>query len=200
MGLYKHLTGTLQKEYSGEGSKDYNYAAIYREKVFRQRNADSAVIRLERPSNIARARSLGYKAKQGFIIALSRIRKGSGMHRRPVRGRKPKRMGVTKLTRRAPRQAMAERRAGVKFPNCEVLNSYWVGEDGLNTFFEVILVDRASPAVLADSDRRWIASHKHRHRAERGLTSRGKKGRGLKKGRGHEKNFPSQRAHNRTAK
>src|SRR3989338_5485368 len=164
MGLYKHLAGTLQKEYSGEGSKDYNYAALYREKVFRQRNADSAVIRLERSSNIARARSLGYKAKQGFIIALSRIRKGSGLHRRPVRGRKPKRMGVTKLTRRAPRQAMAERRAGVKFPNCEVMNSYWVGEDGKQTYYEVIMVDRTHPSVIADRGLMWVNSPKNTRR------------------------------------
>lgn len=187
-------------EYKRHKSKDYPFAALFRQRVFGQRNREEVVSRLERPSNPPRAHSLGYKAKQGFIVALVRIRKGSGLHRRPVRGRKPKKMGVNKLTRRSPRQSMAERKAGVRFPNCEVLNSYWSGEDGQNTYFEVILVDRSSPSVLADHERRWIASKKHTRRAERGLTSSGKKGRGLHKGKGHEKNFPSQRAHNRTAK
>ena len=200
MSFAKRVSETLQMEYSKAKSADYNYAQLFRDRVFRQRNSESAVIRLERPSNLPRARALGYKAKQGFLVAQVCIRKGSGLHRRPARGRRPKRMGVTKLTRRAPRQAMAERRAGTKFPNCEVMNSYWVGEDGKQTYYEVILVDRAHPSVLADKDRNWIGSHKHTRRAERGLTSRAKKGRGLKKGRGHEKNFPSQRAHDRTAK
>ncbi len=200
MSLSKQVASTLQMEYSKEKSKDYNYAALYRDKVFAQRNWEGAVVRVENPSNLPRAHQLGYKAKQGVFIAQVRIRKGSGMHRRPARGRRPKRMGVSKLTRRAPRRAIAERKAGGKFPNCEVLNSYWVGEDGRNTYFEVILVDRASPSVLADKNLRWVGSNKHTRRAERGLTSAGKKGRGLFKGKGHEKNFPSQRAHNRTAK
>lgn len=200
MSFTKQFTETMEKIYSRDKSKDYNYGQLWRQRVFHQRNSTTAVQRLKKPSNLPRARSLGYKAKPGFVVALVRIRKGSGLHRRPARGRKPRRMGVNKLTRRSSRQAIAERRVGVKFPNCEVLNSYWVGEDGMNTFFEVLLVDTANPSVLSDKERRWIGSHKHKRRAERGLTSAGKKSRGLKKGRGHEKNFPSQRAHNRTAK
>jgi len=143
---------------------------------------------------------LGYKAKHGFIVTLVRIRKGSGMHRRPVRGRRPKRMGVRKLTRRVSRQAMAEKRAGRKHPNAEVLNSYWVGADGKNTYYEVILIDVASPSIRADKDRNKIVFNKHTKRAERGLTSAGRKSRGLKRGKGHEKNYPSIRAKGRKAK
>jgi|SRR3989344_168940 len=200
MSFSKQVTKTLRQEYAKAKSKDYNYSQIFRDKVFHQRNVETAVIRLERPSNLPRARQMGYKAKQGIFVAQVRIRKGSGLHRRAARGRRPKRMGVTKLTRRAPRQAMAERRVGVKFPNCEVLNSYWVGEDGKHTYYEVIMVDRTHPSVIADRGLMWVNSPKNTRRAERGLTSRAKKGRGLKKGRGHEKNFPSQRAHDRTAK
>ncbi len=200
MSFAKQVTNTLQMEYSKSKSKDYNYSALFRDKVFVQRNREAAVIRVERPSNLPRARALGYKAKPGFLIVQVRIRKGSGLHRRPARGRRPKRMGVTKLTRRASKQSIAERRAGEKFPNCEVINSYWIGEDGKNTYFESILIDRSHPSVLADKDRNWVSSPKHTRRAERGLTSSGKKGRGQIKGKGHEKNFPSLRAHNRTAK
>ena len=81
-----------------------------------------------------------------------------------------------------------------------MLNSYWIGKDGKHYFYEVILVDRASPSVLSDSSLKWIAEGVHRHRAERGKTSAGRKSRGLIRKKGHEKNFPSMRANKRRAK
>jgi len=151
---------------------------------------------MSKPTNLARARSLGYKAKKGFVVVRVRVRKGSGLKTRPTKRRKPKRMGRDKLTRKISRQSMAEQKAARKYPNCEVLNSYWVGEDGRNAFFEVILVDRAAPEILADPDIGWIAGQ--RGRAFRGLTSSGKKSRGLRRrGIGAEKIRPSLRAHGR---
>ena len=200
MSFTKQVAETIQSEVHGKKSKDYAYSAIFRQKVEDQRKLGASVTRVEKPSNLPRARGLGYKAKNGFLAVLVRIRKGSGMHVRPVRGRRPKRMGVSKLTRRLSKQTMAEQRAGKKYPNCEVLNSYWVGEDGKRTYYEVLLVDVSAPEVIADRERNWITFKQHSRRADRGLTSSGKKGRGLYKGKGHEKNFPSQRAHKRTAK
>ena len=201
MSLTKQIKATIQQEVKKhKKSTDYPYAELFRKKVPAQRQKKASVIRLERPSNLPRARELGYKAKDGFLIALTRIRKGSGIHKRPVKGRRPKRMGVNKLTRRISKQVMAEQRTGRKFPNCEVLNSYLVGQDGKHTYYEVILVDVSSPSVRTDKERNKIVFNKHTKRAERGLTSAGKKSRGLKKGKGHEKNFPSLRANKRKAK
>ncbi len=201
MSLTKQIKATIQKEVKKDKkSKDYPYAELFRKKVQEQRQTHASVVRIDKPSNLPRARELGYKAKDGFLIALTRIRKGSGMHRRPAKGRRPKRMGVNKLTRRISKQVMAEQRTGRKFPNCEVLNSYWVGQDGTHTYYEVILVDISSPSVRVDKERNKIVFNKHTKRAERGLTSAGKKSRGLKKGKGHEKNFPSLRANSRKAK
>ncbi|HZX19903.1 MAG TPA: 50S ribosomal protein L15e [archaeon] len=201
MSLSKQIKATLQNERKGTKSKDYKYAELFRKNVLEQRQLDAAVIRIEKPSNLPRAHALGYKAKQGYVIALTRVRKGSGLHRRPARGRRPKRMGVKKLTRRTGRKAMGERKAGQKFPNCEVLNSYWVGEDGKSTYYEVILADTASMTVRSDKERNWVVFNKHTNRAERGLTSAGRKSRGLhKKGRGAEKIRPSNRAKGRKAK
>jgi large subunit ribosomal protein L15e len=77
----------------------------------------------------------------------------------------------------------------------EVLNSYWVGSDGRHQYFEVILVDPHHPSVLADPSLSWIADPANRGRAFRGLTSAGKKGRGLRaRGKGAEKVRPSRRA------
>ena len=200
MSFTKQVKKTIQMQMRREKSDDYNYAVMFRDKMQAQRKKSATSVRIDKPSNLPRARALGYKAKQGFIIALTRVRKGSGLHRRPTRGRRPKRMGVNKLTRRISKQSMAEKKAGRKFKNCEVLNSYWVGEDGKHTFYEVILVDTASKSIWADKERNWIVFNKHKKRAERGLTSSGDKGRGLKRGKGHEKNGPSLRAHNRKGK
>jgi len=87
------------------------------------------------------------------------------------------------------------------YPNMEVLNSYWVGEDGMHKYFEVILVDPNHPVIRADPKINWICEPQHRGRAYRGLTSAGKKGRGLMhKGKGAEKLRPSIQAHERKGK
>ncbi len=184
MGAYKYIKETLQSEYKGEKGA-YDYEAVMREKLYRFRSAERAVVRLERPSNIARARELGYKAKKGFIVVRVRVRHGSGAHKRPRSGRRPKRMGVNKLTRNISIQRIAELRASKRYPNCEVLNSYWVGEDGKYEYYEVILVDPNVPEIKADKDINWICSNKHRGRAERGLTSAAKKARRGRRKKGH---------------
>ncbi|MEM4662751.1 MAG: 50S ribosomal protein L15e, partial [Candidatus Diapherotrites archaeon] len=168
------ISQTFRKEYA-EKKGEYNYKVIKKEKLLSYRQAEEAVTRIEKPSNIPRARSLGYKAKKGFIVVRVRVRRGGGAHKRPRSGRRPKRMGVKKLTRNISIQRIAELRASSKYPNCEVLNSYYVGEDGQYKYYEVILVDRNAPEIKADKDINWICSPKHKGRAERGLTSRAKK-------------------------
>ena len=56
------------------------------------------VTRIERPTRIDRARTLGYKAKQGYIVVRTRIRRGGRRKPRPKMGRKPKKMGVKRFT------------------------------------------------------------------------------------------------------
>ena len=46
----------------------------------------------------------------------------------------------TKMTLKKNIQVIAEERVADKYPNTEVLNSYYVGEDGLYKYYEVILV------------------------------------------------------------
>ncbi len=154
---------------------------------------EPAVVRIERPTRLDRARALGYKAKKGIIVVRVRIRRGGRRATRPNKRRKSKRQMVTRLTPKKSLQWIAEERANRKYPNMEVLNSYWVGEDGRYKWFEVILVDRSHPAILSDKDLSWIS--RKRGRVFRGLTSAGRKSRGLRrKGRGAEKVRPSYRA------
>ncbi len=154
---------------------------------------EGAVVRLERPTRLDRARALGYKAKKGIIVVRVRVRRGGRYVRRPNKGRKTKGLVVHRRTPRKSLQWIAEERAARRYPNMEVLNSYWVGEDGKYKWFEVILVDRNHPAIVNDPQLGWISTKKGR--VFRGLTSAGRKSRGLRrKGRGAEKVRPSLRA------
>lgn len=154
-----------------------------------------AILRVEKPTRLDRARKLGYKAKQGFVVARVRVRRGGFRKTRPTAGRRQKRMGVTKIKPAKSLKLIAEERAAKKFPNLEVLNSYWVWEDGRSRWFEVIMVDPNHPVIKSDKDINWICEKVHRGRVFRGLTSAGKEIRGLHhRGRGAEKTRPSRKA------
>jgi large subunit ribosomal protein L15e len=162
---------------------------------------DENYIRVEHPTRLDRARKLGYKAKQGFVVVRGRVRKGSLRKRQIRKGRRAKRRGITKLTTGKSLQRIAEERCAKRYPNLEVLNSYWVGQDGLQEWFEIILVDPHHPVIKADKNINWICAKQHKNRAFRGLTAAGKAGRGLKwKGKGAEKVRPSINAHHRQGK
>jgi large subunit ribosomal protein L15e len=156
---------------------------------------EAAIVRVEHPTRLDRARQLGYKAKQGIVIARIRVRRG-GLRKRAIRGgRRPRRKGILRITMKKSIQRIGEERVATHYPNLEVLNSYWVGSDGKHQYFETILVDPHHPAILADPQLSWIADPANRGRAFRGLTSAGKKGRGLRwQGKGSEKARPSRRA------
>jgi len=157
---------------------------------------EGSVVKVHRPTRIDRARSLGYKAKQGVTVVRVTVRRGGRRASRYVRGRRTARMGVNTKTAGKSIQRIAEERASRKHPNMEVLNSYWVGQDGKQKWYEVILVDPNHPSVKNDPSLNWIAGGSHRGRAERGKTSAGMKGRGMgKRGRGTEKCRPSIRSH-----
>jgi large subunit ribosomal protein L15e len=153
------------------------------------------IFRIEKPTRLDKARKLGYKAKQGFVIVRARVRRGGLRKQRPKAGRRPKRMGVKKFKPAKSLRLIAEERAGKKFLNVEVLNSYWVGEDGRSKWFEIIMVDPHHPAIKSDKDINWICQKQHHRRVFRSLTSAGKKVRSLRrKGRGAEKFRPSKKA------
>jgi large subunit ribosomal protein L15e len=156
---------------------------------------ESTITRIDKPTRLDRARKLGYKAKQGFVMARVRVRRGGMRKQRPRSGRRPKRMGVKKFKPGKSLKLIGEERVGRKFPNLEVLNSYWVGEDGRSKWFEVIMVDPSHPAIKADANINWICEKQHRGRVFRSLTSAGKRVRSLRRrGRGAEKFRPSRKA------
>ena len=184
---YSYVKETFEKHETG-------YQTVHWKRGIEFRKGHS-IERVERPTKIYRARELGYKAKQGYVVVRVRVRKG-GMHKvRPKRGRKPRAMGVSKYTPGKNLRWVAEERAQKKYPNLEVLNSYKVYADGKNWYYEVILVDPHHPVIKSDPKINWICRPANKKRVFRGLTSAGKKARGLrKKGWGSEKTRPSIRA------
>jgi len=153
--------------------------------------------KVDRPTRIDRARSLGYKAKRGFVIVRSRVGKGGRKRPKIKKGRRPKRTGVSRFSAKKSHQQIAEERAARKYTNLEVLNSYWVAEDGNHKWYEIIFVDPDQPEIKQDEDINWICEENNR--VFRGKTSAGKKSRGLHnpKGKGSEKIRPSLRANDR---
>jgi len=187
--------------YMGEAWKDLGNADM--KHIMWQRLVDwrkeGTFVRVDKPLRLDRARTLGYKAKPGFVIVRTKVRRGGLRKHRIKKGRRPKRKGILKITMKKSVQRIAEERTSKRYPNCEVLGSYWVGQDGRHKWFEVMMVDPNNPVIKSDPKLNWICSSKHTNRALRGLTPAGKKGRGLvrTRGMGVEKNRPSLRAHDR---
>jgi len=172
-------------------------------KVLRERmtewRASSVFTKVDKPLRIDKARALGYKDKKGFVIVRVRLIRGGHKRPRPIKGRRSKRLHTRKNLRMSY-QWIAEQRAARKYRNLEVLNSYQIGKDGVHYFYEVILVDPERPEIKNDKTISWITKPGNRGRAFRGLTSAGKKSRGLRT-KSHEiKTRPSLRARGRLGK
>ena len=114
----------------------------------------NALLRVDRPSRIQRARRLGYKAKQGIVVVRMRVGKGNMRKKRPVAGRRPKHLGVVHIKQGISMQRVAERRVLKSFPNMESLGSYYLHKDGRYFWYEVILADPYHPSISHDKEMR----------------------------------------------
>lgn len=191
MGMYKHLAELYKNPIQ-------NLGQLWTQRLIKWRREPS-IVRIDKPTRLDRARSLGYKAKQGYIIARVKLIRGGRQRPRFKGGRKSRAMRRKKIVGKSY-QWVAEERAAKKHPNCEVLNSYHIASDGRHYWFEVILVDREQVSKYKGME--WLAKGKHKGRVFRGKTAAGRKGRGIliHKGKGAEKLRPSLRAHKRLAK
>ncbi|MCK4319159.1 50S ribosomal protein L15e [Candidatus Micrarchaeota archaeon] len=159
MGAYKYI------------KQNFEQTRKERDDIYKQRLVEwrgELVILRVKPTNVTRARELGYKAKQGYVVVRTRIGKGNRRRRKPKGGRKPSKNYLIKSPDMS-HQTIAEQKVNREYPNLEVLNSYWVGEDGRNKFYEVILVDLSI-----------LDLNLGKGRVYRGLSSSGQKGRGLR--------------------
>jgi large subunit ribosomal protein L15e len=168
MSMYKQMKQTFISEYKSRSGP-------YKSNIIKW-NAEAPIMRVVKPTNIARARELGYKAKEGVIVARVRVHGGSKKRKQAGGGRKPSKSGRY-FTMRKSSQAIAEERASRKFSNTVALNSYFIGSSGSEKYFEVILLDKNSSVLKSDDQYSGIISQEGR--AFRGLTSAGKKHRGI---------------------
>eukprot|EP00010_Vexillifera_abyssalis_P007888 CAMPEP_0201545768 /NCGR_PEP_ID=MMETSP0173_2-20130828/2192_1 /ASSEMBLY_ACC=CAM_ASM_000268 /TAXON_ID=218659 /ORGANISM="Vexillifera sp., Strain DIVA3 564/2" /LENGTH=204 /DNA_ID=CAMNT_0047954259 /DNA_START=209 /DNA_END=823 /DNA_ORIENTATION=- len=190
MGAYKYMQEIQRKKQSDL----MRFLLRVRCWEYRQQNR---IVRCTRPSRPDKARRLGYKAKQGYVVYRVRVRRGG--RKRPISKGivygKPTNHGVKYLKAQTNLQSVAEGRAGRRCSNLRVLNSYWVNQDATFKWFEVILVDPQHKVIRKDPRINWVVRPVHKHREMRGLTSAGRKHRGLRrKGRGASKLRPSVRS------
>ena len=164
-----------------------------------QWRAGNAIVVVDKPIRLDKARMLGYKAKKGFLVARVRVKRGGRQRSRHKHGRKSRKQSVMKVLK-MNYIWVAEIRAQNYFNNLEVLNSYPIGQDGKSYFFEVILVDPSRPEIQNDNTINWICDPENRKRAHRGLTSAARKSRGLRRKSHNLKVRPSLRAWGRKGK
>ena len=149
---YQHMNETWLKEQKKRTDLIKGRLIVWRKQ--------GSIVKLNRPSRLGRARSLGYKAKQGYIVVRIKTGRGPREKPRPRMGRKPRSLGVVKYTPKKSRR--------------------WIAEDPNH------------PVIYNDPNINWICDPAQKGRENRGLTSAGKRSRGLrKKGRGAEKMRPS---------
>ncbi|MFA6073821.1 MAG: 50S ribosomal protein L15e [Candidatus Woesearchaeota archaeon] len=187
MGYIKYVRATWRKQ-------EEEISGLMRQRRIDWKN-EPATLRIEHPTRIDRARALGFKAKQGFLVVRQRVSRG-GRQRPDIKGgRKTSNSGQRKYVSKNYQQ-IAEEKASKKFVNCEVLNSYYVTQNGQYAWYEVLLVERDNPQVYLNQNTAW--AHDTKNRALRGLTSAARRARGLnKKGFGSEKTRPSKRANSK---
>lgn len=181
-GLYHYLREAWKKP----------DAKTLRERMVEWRKSN-VFTRVEKPLRLDRARALGYKDKTGFIIIRTKVKRGGHKRPRPNKGRRSKRLHTRKNLKMSYKW-IAEQRVSKKFANLEVLNSYQIGKDGQQYFFEVICIDPSKPEIKNDKTINFICKKPNQNRPERGLTSAAKKSRGLRNKHPTSKLRPSRRA------
>jgi large subunit ribosomal protein L15e len=189
MGAYKYLEAIQTKKQSDL----LRFLLRVRCWEYRQLNV---IHRASRPSRPDKAHRLGYKSKQGYVIYRIRVRRGNRKKHVPKGATygKPVRQGVNHIKPARSHRNIAEERVGRKCANLRVLNSYWINQDGVYKYYEVICVDPSHNAIRRDPRINWIVNAVHKHREVRGLTASGKKARGCGKGHRFNKTSPSANA------
>ena len=167
-------------------------AKTLRERMIEWRKSE-VLTKVDKPLRLDRARALGYKDKKGFVVVRVRVIRGGHKRTRPNKGRRSKRLH-TRKNLKMNYQWIAEQRAARKYKNLEVLNSYQIGKDGVHYFYEVICVDPSKAEIKNDRTMSWISKPGNQKRVLRGLTSAGKKSRGLRNKNPTSKVRPSVRA------
>ena len=82
MSMYKHIRELWKKPKE-------NLGELWRKRLIEWKK-EPTTIRIDRPTRLDRARSLGYKAKPGYIIIRQRVMRQSRQRPKFASGRRPK--------------------------------------------------------------------------------------------------------------
>ena len=105
--------------------------------------SEPTVSRATGPTNPSSARSVGYKAKKEFIIVRVRAPKGRRIRPQAKLGRKSGK-NQKRVSPAYSKQWLCEQRALRKYLNLRVVGSYFVGMDGTNEYYEVVMCQKVS--------------------------------------------------------
>lgn len=144
MGIYA-LMNSMWRERPNE------LRELLRQRRIRWRREPS-VVRIEKPIRLDKAKMLGYKAKQGFVVLRVRVRRGGFSRPRPNSGRRPKAIGAVLHKVNVTMLEEAINRCVKKYPNLYPLGGYPLTYDSLYYWFEVIMIDPYHPAIVSDHE------------------------------------------------
>jgi large subunit ribosomal protein L15e len=144
--MHNYMTATWTKMWKSNNDVLKSKAVAWR--------TEEVIHKINRPSRLDRSRRLGYKAKQGIVVVRVRVGRGGMRKQRPISGRRPKHIGVVHIKQGINMRKVAERRVTEKFPNLEVLGSYYLHKDGMYLWYEVILADLNHPSIFNDNEMR----------------------------------------------
>ena len=156
---------------------------------------NTVIHRAQTPTHLDKARLLGYKKKDGILIFRTRVKRG-GRVRKANNGKtngKPAKSGIYHRKHSKSLIGLGEIRVGAKYPQYRVLGSYWVGEDRIYKYSEVIVVDPLKECIRNDKTLSWICKPVMKRREARGLTTVTKRSRGIGKGIGFSKTIGGSR-------
>jgi large subunit ribosomal protein L15e len=168
MGYKKYMRESFRTEESKEAQK----------KRLIQWRRQPVNKRVENPTRPDKAKQYGYKSKNGVFVVRHRTLRGGRQRPQFKAGRRSAHRGRRKVLDKSY-QEVAENRVAQRYVNCEVLGSYRVGKDGNYFWHEVVLADPNHGQVKADDELNSRVAR--RKQSERGLTSSGKKSRGMRK-------------------
>lgn len=109
----------------------------YKKRIIVYRKVDKKIVKLDKPTNPVRAKTLGYKQAKGYSVYRLSVRKGMRARPKPDQGRKP---GKSRKFKEPgfSWQSYAENTILKKRNNMKIIGSYKIGEDGDTTFYEVL--------------------------------------------------------------
>lgn len=131
MGSYKYIHANEMALYKNDERK---------KEILQEVRNQPIIKRIEKPTKPSKAKMVGYKAKQGYIVVRVRVSKGDFRRPRQNHARRPSKSGIYyKLE--VSKEGIARDRASRVYKNMQVIGSYFLIEDGKSKWFEIVMAD-----------------------------------------------------------